>query len=217
MKKVEQDTVKRNLDVRPGDTVKVHILIKEAGKEREQIFEGVVLSVSGSGARKTFTVRKISHGVGVEKIFPVNSPLIKKIDVMERGNARRSKLYYMRKRIGKRSLDVNLKEGFEAIIEEEEVEEKPEKKDEEPAEEKVEKKAEEPAEEKVEKKTPAAEEKVPEAEEKSGDAKEKKAPAKAKAEPEKKDEKKEPKDNKKSAEKGSEKAPKKDPPKEAKK
>jgi large subunit ribosomal protein L19 len=124
--KVEEKFVKRDVDVKPGDRVKVHIRIEEAGKERIQIFEGIVLSVKGSGLSRTFTVRKISHGIGVEKIFPVQSPLIKKIDVVERGKkVRRSKLYYMRKRIGKRSLDVELDEQFEAVMgmDEEEFEE----------------------------------------------------------------------------------------------
>ncbi len=117
MKKVEDSFVKREVDVRPGDRVKVHVRIEEAGKERTQIFEGIVLSIKGTGLGKTFTVRKISHGIGVEKIFPFQSPMIKKIDVVERGKkVRRSKLYYMRKRIGKRSLDVALDEQFEAIM-----------------------------------------------------------------------------------------------------
>jgi large subunit ribosomal protein L19 len=117
MKKVEDSFVKREVDVRPGDRVKVHVRIEEAGKERTQIFEGIVLSLKGTGLGKTFTVRKISHGIGVEKIFPFQSPMIKKVDVVERGKkVRRSKLYYMRKRIGKRSLDVALDEQFEAIM-----------------------------------------------------------------------------------------------------
>jgi len=118
-KKVEKDHVKRELDVRPGDTVKVHLNITEAGKERVQIFEGIVIAVKGVGLGKTITVRKISYGVGVEKILPINSPTINKIDIVKRGNVRRSKLYYMRGKIGKRSLDVNQEEGFEEILEEE--------------------------------------------------------------------------------------------------
>lgn len=117
MKKIEDKYAQREVDVRPGDKVKVHIKIHEAGKERIQIFEGIVLSIKGQGLGKTFTVRKISYGIGVEKIFPMQSPLIKKIDVVERGKkVRRSKLYYMRKRIGKRSLDLELDEQFEAIM-----------------------------------------------------------------------------------------------------
>lgn len=117
MKKVEEKYIKRNPDIRPGDTVNVHLRIVEGGKERIQVFEGVVISVKGSGLSKTFTVRKISHGVGVEKVLPVNSTMIKKVDIVERGKVRRSKLYYMRDKVGKRSLDVSTDEGFEAIME----------------------------------------------------------------------------------------------------
>lgn len=119
LQKVEKQFVSRDPDIRPGDTVRVHLRITEAGKERIQVYEGMVISVRGTGMRKTITVRKISYGVGVEKIFPVNSPIIKKIDITKRGNVRRSKLYYLRNKIGKRSLDVNTAEGFEAIMEEE--------------------------------------------------------------------------------------------------
>jgi len=118
MQKVEEKYKKRDPDIRSGDTVKVHLRIVEGGKERIQIFEGVVICVKGSGLGKTFTVRKISHGVGVEKILPVNSPMIKKVDIVERGKVRRSKLYYMRGKIGKRALDVSLDDGFKAIMEE---------------------------------------------------------------------------------------------------
>lgn len=117
MKKIEKKYVKREPDVQPGDTVKVHFKIVEGGSERVQIFEGVVISVKGSGLRKNIVVRKMSHGVGVEKIIPVNSPVVKKIDVIDRGNVRRSKLYYMRKKVGKRALDVNREEGFESVFE----------------------------------------------------------------------------------------------------
>lgn len=121
MSKVEEKYIKRDTDVRPGDTVKVHLRITEAGKERVQIFEGIVIGVKGTGLGKTITVRKMSHGVGVEKILPVNSPMVKKIDVVKRGNVRRSKLYYMRRKIGKRSLDVTEDENFEGIIEDDEM------------------------------------------------------------------------------------------------
>lgn len=85
----------------PGDTVNVHVRVVEGDKERIQQFKGVVISVRGSGARKTFTVRKVSDGVGVERIFPLNSPKIAKIDVLRRGHVRRAKLYYLRQRSGK--------------------------------------------------------------------------------------------------------------------
>jgi large subunit ribosomal protein L19 len=130
MQKVEKDFVKRDPDIRPGDTVNVHLRITEAGKERVQQFEGVVIGVKGSGLSKMVTVRKISNGVGVEKILPVNSPMIKKIDVKSRGNVRRSKLYYMREKIGKRSLDVTLDEHFEEVLEEDEAGTKDKKEDE---------------------------------------------------------------------------------------
>ena len=86
---------------RPGDTVRVHVKVIEGTRERIQVFEGVVISVKGSGLSRMITVRKISHGVGVEKILPINSPLIKKIEIVKRGNVRRSKLYYLRERSGK--------------------------------------------------------------------------------------------------------------------
>ena len=87
---------------RPGDTVKVHVKIKEsAEKERIQIFEGIVISRRGSGISETFTVRKISYGVGVERIFPVHSPRIDKIEIVQTGRHNRSKLYYLRGLRGK--------------------------------------------------------------------------------------------------------------------
>ncbi|GBD02022.1 50S ribosomal protein L19 [bacterium HR18] len=85
----------------PGDTVNVHVRVIEGDKERIQQFQGVVISIRGSGARKTFTVRKISNGVGVERIFPMHSPKIAKIEVVRRGHVRRAKLYYLRQRQGK--------------------------------------------------------------------------------------------------------------------
>jgi large subunit ribosomal protein L19 len=88
-------------DFRPGDTVKVHVRVVEANRERIQIFQGVVISRKGGGLRETFTVRKISFGVGVERTFPVHSPMISKIEVMMQGRVRRAKLYYLRDRVGK--------------------------------------------------------------------------------------------------------------------
>lgn len=88
-------------EFRAGDTVKVHVRVVEGGRERVQIFEGVVLARNGSGSRASFTVRKISFGVGVERVFPVNSPIIRKIEVVRRGDVRRSKLYYLRSRAGR--------------------------------------------------------------------------------------------------------------------
>lgn len=89
-------------DFGPGDTVKVHVKIKEGGKERIQVFKGVVIGRSKSkGVNASFTVRKISSGVGVERVFPLNSPTIDKVEVERRGAIRRAKLYYLRDRVGK--------------------------------------------------------------------------------------------------------------------
>ena len=85
----------------PGDTVRVHVRVIEGGRERVQLFEGVVLGRSGGGIRETFTVRKLSFGVGVERIFPVHAPIIQKLEVIRRGDVRRAKLYYLRDRVGK--------------------------------------------------------------------------------------------------------------------
>lgn len=88
-------------DFRIGDTVKVFFKIIEGTTERVQIFEGLVIAIKNSGIRKTVTVRKMSYGVGVERVFPVHSPRIEKIDVVRRGRVRRAKLYYIRGRVGK--------------------------------------------------------------------------------------------------------------------
>ena len=85
----------------PGDTVKVHCKIVEGSHERIQVFEGVVIARQGQGARETFTVRRISYGVGVERTFPVHSPRIAKLEVVRQGKVRRAKLYYLRERTGK--------------------------------------------------------------------------------------------------------------------
>ena len=85
----------------PGDNVKVHVKIKEGEKERIQVFQGVVISKRKGGTNATFTVRKVSYGVGVERIFPLHSPAIDKIDVVTRGRVRRAKIYYLRKLRGK--------------------------------------------------------------------------------------------------------------------
>ena len=84
-----------------GDTVKVHVRIKEGNRERIQVFEGIVIKRQGESNRETFTVRKISYGVGVERTFPVHSPKIEKIEVTRRGKVRRAKLFYLRERTGK--------------------------------------------------------------------------------------------------------------------
>ena len=88
-------------DFAPGDTLKVHVRVVEGQRERLQVFQGVVIRRKGSGSRETFTVRKVSFGVGVERTFPVHSPIIARIEVMTRGDVRRAKLYYLRDRVGK--------------------------------------------------------------------------------------------------------------------
>ena len=102
IKEIEQGTLrKEKLSFNVGDSVKVHNLIREGEKERVQIYEGVVLKIQGGGNRETFTVRKNSNGVGVEKTFPVNSPMVVKVEVTRKGKARRAKLNYLRERVGK--------------------------------------------------------------------------------------------------------------------
>ena len=88
-------------EFRPGDTVKVHVRVVEGSRGRTQVFEGVVIARNGSGLDASFTVRKVSFGVGVERVFPVNAPIIQKVEVTRRGDVRRSKLYYLRDRVGK--------------------------------------------------------------------------------------------------------------------
>ncbi len=102
IKEVEKRNLKEGLpQFSPGDTVKVHVKVVEGARERTQIFEGVVIRRQGSSARETFTVRRVSYGIGVERIFPVHSPSINKIEVVKRGRVRRAKLYYLRQRTGK--------------------------------------------------------------------------------------------------------------------
>ncbi len=88
-------------DFSPGDTLKVHVRVVEGNRERTQLFEGVVIRRQGGGIRETFTVRKVSFGVGVERTLPVHSPIIEKIEVAVQGDVRRAKLYYLRDRVGK--------------------------------------------------------------------------------------------------------------------
>ena len=99
---IEQAQVRSDIpDFRPGDTLKVHVRVTEGNRSRIQVFQGVVIRRQGSGARETFTVRKISYGVGVERTFPVHSPSIDKIEPVSRGRVRRAKLYYLRDLRGK--------------------------------------------------------------------------------------------------------------------
>ena len=88
-------------DFRPGDTVRVHVRVVEGGRERVQVFEGAVIARDGGGLSETFTVRKISFGIGVERVFPVHAPIIQRIEVKRRGRVRSAKLYYLRDRVGK--------------------------------------------------------------------------------------------------------------------
>jgi len=97
---------------RPGDELKVHVRVIEGNKSRIQVFQGVVIRRSGGGVRETFTVRKISYGVGVERTFPVHSPVIDKIEVARRGDVRRAKLYYLRDRRGKAAKIKERRENF---------------------------------------------------------------------------------------------------------
>jgi len=90
-------------EFRPGDTVKVHVRVVEAGRERTQVFQGVVIRRQGGGLQETFTVRKISFGVGVERTFPLHSPSIARLEIVSRGHVRRAKLYYLRERRGKKA------------------------------------------------------------------------------------------------------------------
>ncbi|MEW6448414.1 MAG: 50S ribosomal protein L19 [Bacillota bacterium] len=97
----EEHLKKESADFRPGDTVRVHVKVVEGNRERTQIFEGVVTRRRGGGLDETFTVRRVSYGVGVERIFPVLSPRIERIEVIRRGRVRRARLYYLRKLRGK--------------------------------------------------------------------------------------------------------------------
>ena len=102
LKLIAQDSIKSDAPViEIGDTVKVHVKIREGDKERIQLFEGTIIARKGSGVSETFTDRRVSYGVGVEKVFPVHSPNVAKVEVVRHGRVRRSKLYYLRDRVGK--------------------------------------------------------------------------------------------------------------------
>ena len=104
IKKLEAEQLKENVpQFNVGDTVRVHGKIKEGNRERVQVFEGTVLKKQNGGARATFTVRKTSGGIGVEKTWPLHSPNVEKVEVIRRGKVRRAKLYYLRDRVGKRA------------------------------------------------------------------------------------------------------------------
>ena len=102
LKSIEHEQLKNQVaELKIGNTVRVHVRIKEGNKERIQVFEGIIIKKQGGGVNETFTVRRISYGVGVEKTFLVHSPMIEKIEVVRVGRARRAKLYYLRDRVGK--------------------------------------------------------------------------------------------------------------------
>ena len=102
LKLIAQDSLKTEVpEIEIGDTVKVHVKIREGEKERIQMFEGTVIARRGSGISETFTVRRVSYGVGVERVFPIHSPNVAGVDVIRHGRVRRSKLYYLRDRVGK--------------------------------------------------------------------------------------------------------------------
>ncbi len=110
-----ENNINRSINFTVGDTVKVHYKIKEGNKERVQVYEGTVISIQNKKNNKTFTVRRISYDVGVERIFPVYSPRIAKIELVRKGKVRRAKLYYLRERVGKMSRVKELK-GGQAIV-----------------------------------------------------------------------------------------------------
>ncbi len=102
IKDIENNYLKEEiLTFKAGDTVKVNVKVSEGNRERIQTFEGVVIGINGSGLNKTLTVRKLSFGVGVERIFPIHAPIVDSIEVIRKGKVRRSKLYYLRDRVGK--------------------------------------------------------------------------------------------------------------------
>ncbi|HET6780565.1 MAG TPA: 50S ribosomal protein L19 [bacterium] len=99
---IEREQMKKKLpDFTPGDAVRVHVKVVEGGRERVQAFEGVVIGRKSGGIRETFTVRRISHGVGVERTFPLHSPRIDRIDIVRKGKVRQAKLYYLREKVGR--------------------------------------------------------------------------------------------------------------------
>ncbi len=119
LKSIEHEQLKNKIpELRIGDTVKVHVRIKEGNKERIQVFEGIIIKKQGGGVNATFTVRRISYGVGVEKTFLVHSPMVEKVEVVRVGKARRAKLYYLRDRVGKAA---KTKEKIGARIEDREI------------------------------------------------------------------------------------------------
>ena len=119
IKSIEHEQLKNKIpELKVGNTVRVHVRIKEGNKERIQVFEGIIIKVQGGGVNQTFTVRKISYGVGVEKTFLVHSPLVEKVELVRVGKARRARLFYLRDRVGKAA---KTKEMVGARIEDKEI------------------------------------------------------------------------------------------------
>lgn len=113
IKAIETEQLKKEMvEFGTGDSVKVHVRIKEGTRERVQVFEGIVIKRQGGGIAETFTVRRISYGVGVERTFPVHSPKIEKIEVVSRGRVRRAKLFYLRDRVGKAAFKIKEKKKY---------------------------------------------------------------------------------------------------------
>ena len=158
IKSIEHEQLKNKIpELKVGNTVRVHVRIKEGNKERIQVFEGIIIKVQGGGVNQTFTVRKISYGVGVEKTFLVHSPLVEKVELVRVGKARRARLFYLRDRVGKAA---KTKEQVGARIEDREIVVK-EDLTEEPAQEDAENVNEVPATETVEEKVEEAPEEAP--------------------------------------------------------
>ncbi|MCI8616771.1 MAG: 50S ribosomal protein L19 [Clostridia bacterium] len=119
IKSIEHEQLKNKVpELKVGNTVKVHVRIKEGNKERIQVFEGIIIKVQGGGVNQTFTVRKTSYGVGVEKTFLIHSPLVEKVELVRVGKARRARLFYLRDRVGK---SAKTKEQIGARIEDREI------------------------------------------------------------------------------------------------
>ena len=119
IKSIEHEQLKNKIpDLKVGNTVRVHVRIKEGNKERIQVFEGIIIKVQGGGVNQTFTVRKTSYGVGVEKTFLIHSPLVEKVELVRVGKARRARLFYLRNRVGKAA---KTKEMVGARIEDKEI------------------------------------------------------------------------------------------------
>ena len=110
IEQITKDQIKEDSDhFKVGDGVKVHVRVREGGKERIQIFPGIVIARKGSGVEETFTVRRIASGVGVERVFPVHSPLVQQVEVDRESVTRRARMYYLRERVGKEATKVNEK------------------------------------------------------------------------------------------------------------